>query len=135
MSFFNVLKSLVGLSPNPTVRQSLAVPHLGDDGLVFQFEQGWKVGHEHEIPGQYSILELIHEEDDIEDWKELFTIENIGVATGFPFGHYHFAIDAGLPRIGSFRSSSDRYGSARATFRGLSPQLFSMAPIDDSIDH
>src|SRR5262249_39817138 len=30
-----------------------------------------------------------------------FTIENIGVATGFPFGHYHFAIDAGLPRIGS----------------------------------
>ena len=30
-----------------------------------------------------------------------FAIENIGVATGFPFGHYHFAIDAGLPRIGS----------------------------------
>lgn len=30
-----------------------------------------------------------------------FVIENIGVATGFPFGHYHFAIDAGLPRIGS----------------------------------
>lgn len=30
-----------------------------------------------------------------------FTVENIGVATGFPFGHYHFAIDAGLPRIGS----------------------------------
>jgi uncharacterized membrane protein len=28
-------------------------------------------------------------------------MENIGVATGFPFGHYHFAIDAGLPRIGS----------------------------------
>jgi uncharacterized membrane protein len=30
-----------------------------------------------------------------------FTVENIGVATGFPFGRYHFAIDAGLPRIGS----------------------------------
>jgi len=30
-----------------------------------------------------------------------FMIENIGVATGFPFGHYHFAVDAGLPRIGS----------------------------------
>jgi len=30
-----------------------------------------------------------------------FAVENIGVATGFPFGHYHFAIDAGLPRIGS----------------------------------
>ncbi|HMF23251.1 MAG TPA: carotenoid biosynthesis protein [Pseudolabrys sp.] len=30
-----------------------------------------------------------------------FTMENIGAVTGFPFGHYHFAIDAGLPRIGS----------------------------------
>ena len=30
-----------------------------------------------------------------------FAVENIGVATGFPFGHYHFAIDAGLPRVGS----------------------------------
>jgi uncharacterized membrane protein len=30
-----------------------------------------------------------------------FAMENVGVATGFPFGRYHFAIDAGLPRIGS----------------------------------
>ena len=30
-----------------------------------------------------------------------FTVENIGVATGFPFGRYHFAIDGGLPRVGS----------------------------------
>jgi len=30
-----------------------------------------------------------------------FTMENIGVATGFPFGHYHFAIDAAFPHIGS----------------------------------
>src|SRR5262249_55358099 len=30
-----------------------------------------------------------------------FAMENIGVATGSPFGHYHFAVDAGLPRIGS----------------------------------
>jgi len=29
-----------------------------------------------------------------------FAMENIGVATGFPFGNYHFAVDAGLPRIG-----------------------------------
>ena len=28
-------------------------------------------------------------------------MKNIGVATGFPFGHYHFAVDIGLPRIGS----------------------------------
>jgi putative membrane protein len=30
-----------------------------------------------------------------------FTVENVGVATGFPFGQYHFAMEAGLPRIGS----------------------------------
>src|SRR5262249_12697382 len=29
-----------------------------------------------------------------------FVMENIGVATGFPFGSYHFEIDAGLPRVG-----------------------------------
>jgi uncharacterized membrane protein len=29
-----------------------------------------------------------------------FTIENIGAATGFPFGHYHFEVGAGLPHIG-----------------------------------
>jgi uncharacterized membrane protein len=30
-----------------------------------------------------------------------FVIENVGVATGFPFGHYHFAVDPDLPYIGS----------------------------------
>jgi uncharacterized membrane protein len=29
-----------------------------------------------------------------------FTIENIGVATGIPFGHYHFEVAADLPHIG-----------------------------------
>jgi uncharacterized membrane protein len=29
-----------------------------------------------------------------------FTIENIGSLTGFPFGRYHFEVDAGLPHIG-----------------------------------
>ena len=29
-----------------------------------------------------------------------FAMENIGTATGFPFGHYHFEVDAGLPHIG-----------------------------------
>src|SRR5260370_7801285 len=32
------------------------------------------------------------------------TMENIRVATGFPFGHYHFAIDAAFPHIGSIPS-------------------------------
>jgi uncharacterized membrane protein len=30
-----------------------------------------------------------------------FTIENFGVSTGIPFGHYHFEADAGLPYIGA----------------------------------
>lgn len=30
-----------------------------------------------------------------------FATENIGVATGAPFGRYHFEADAGLPRIGA----------------------------------
>jgi uncharacterized membrane protein len=29
-----------------------------------------------------------------------FVIENIGAATGFPFGHYHFEVGAGLPHLG-----------------------------------
>jgi hypothetical protein len=27
-------------------------------------------------------------------------MENIGAATGFPFGQYHFEVDAGLPHVG-----------------------------------
>jgi putative membrane protein len=30
-----------------------------------------------------------------------FAIGNLGVATGFPFGHYHFEVGADLPHIGS----------------------------------
>jgi len=30
-----------------------------------------------------------------------FAMENIGAATGFPFGRYHFEVDASLPHIGS----------------------------------
>ena len=29
-----------------------------------------------------------------------FAMENLGAATGFPFGNYHFVTDLGLPRIG-----------------------------------
>ena len=29
-----------------------------------------------------------------------FAMENLGTATGFPFGRYHFEVDAGLPHIG-----------------------------------
>jgi uncharacterized membrane protein len=30
-----------------------------------------------------------------------FTIENIGVATGLPFGHYHFKLASNLPHVGA----------------------------------
>jgi uncharacterized membrane protein len=30
-----------------------------------------------------------------------FAMENIGAATGFPFGHYHFEVGANLPRVGA----------------------------------
>src|SRR5258708_7627168 len=30
-----------------------------------------------------------------------FTIENLGAATGFPFGHYHFEVGPSLPHIGA----------------------------------
>jgi putative membrane protein len=30
-----------------------------------------------------------------------FAVENMGAATGFPFGHYHFEVGDGLPHIGS----------------------------------
>jgi uncharacterized membrane protein len=29
-----------------------------------------------------------------------FLIENIGISTGLPFGHYHFEVDADLPHVG-----------------------------------
>jgi len=30
-----------------------------------------------------------------------FAMENLGAATGFPFGNYHFVVDSGLPRVGT----------------------------------
>lgn len=30
-----------------------------------------------------------------------FAVENIGVATGWPFGHYHFEIGSNLPHVGA----------------------------------
>jgi len=30
-----------------------------------------------------------------------FTIENVGVATGLPFGHYHFEVGSNLPHVGA----------------------------------
>jgi hypothetical protein len=41
-----------------------------------QAKGGWKFGYEHEIPHQYSIDELIHNDDNIDSWRELVTVEN-----------------------------------------------------------
>jgi hypothetical protein len=41
-----------------------------------QAKGGWKFGYEHEIPRQYSIDELIHNDDNIDSWRELVTVEN-----------------------------------------------------------
>jgi len=30
-----------------------------------------------------------------------FSLENLSILTGFPFGHYHFVVGAGLPHVGS----------------------------------
>ena len=30
-----------------------------------------------------------------------FAMENLGVTTGFPFGHYHFEVGSNLPRVGA----------------------------------
>ena len=30
-----------------------------------------------------------------------FALENLGIATGFPYGHYHFEVAAGLPHVGA----------------------------------
>ncbi len=45
--------------------------------LQFEFEPGWKVGSEAGPPSYPgSLTEFIHEGDDINNWKQLLTIEN-----------------------------------------------------------
>ncbi|SFP39912.1 hypothetical protein SAMN05216419_100234 [Nitrosomonas cryotolerans] len=44
--------------------------------LYFEFEPGWKAGHNTEIANQYSFTEFIREGDDINNWRELVTIQN-----------------------------------------------------------
>jgi hypothetical protein len=36
----------------------------------------WKIGSSYEDKGQYKIIELIREGDDIKNWKELVTVQN-----------------------------------------------------------
>lgn len=40
------------------------------------FDPGWKVGYEAEIPNQHALTEFIREGDDINNWRELITIQS-----------------------------------------------------------
>lgn len=55
-------------------------PRTGEDFLV-EFERGWKVGHQTEIPDRYSIIEFVRESDDIADWEELLTMQQLPVGS------------------------------------------------------
>ena len=46
------------------------------EDVSFEVEPGWKVGYYTEIPNQYSLIELIPEGDDINNWRELLTLQN-----------------------------------------------------------
>jgi hypothetical protein len=49
--------------------------------IYFEFEPGWKVGHYAEH-NQYAVLEFIREGDDINNWKELLTIQTSSLGWG-----------------------------------------------------
>jgi hypothetical protein len=53
-----------------------AVAQTESERLHFEVEPGWKVGYQAEIPQKFSITEFIREGDDINNWKELLTIQN-----------------------------------------------------------
>lgn len=52
--------------------------------LHFDFELEWTVGHYAELPDQYAITEFIREGDDINNWRELLTIQNFPPLLGGP---------------------------------------------------
>lgn len=52
--------------------------------MYFNFESGWKVGHYAEVPNQYVITEYIREGGDINNWKELLTIQSFPLLPSSP---------------------------------------------------
>lgn len=52
--------------------------------LHFNFDIGWKIGHYAAVPNQYVITEYIREGDDINNWKELLTIQSFPPFWGGP---------------------------------------------------
>ncbi len=43
--------------------------------VLFDIEPGWKVGYQAETPQGYYIIEFVRDNDDIENWKELVTVQ------------------------------------------------------------
>jgi putative membrane protein len=62
-----------------------------------------------------------------------FAMENLGTATGFPFGVYHFEVGADLPHVGLIPIIVGPLWLSRAIFRGRSRQFCLMAPTVSSI--
>src|SRR5262249_55894539 len=52
--------------------------------LNFQIEPGWKVGSSSEGPNHSTITEYIHEGDDINNWRELVTVQGFRKSRGAP---------------------------------------------------
>src|SRR5262249_1814116 len=81
-----VLAPAIGYSWNPTpLAQVLAAIFIGCALVHGAFLYGLRV-----------VLVLF-----ISSVTITFAVENIGAATGFPFGHYHFEVGGRLPHVGS----------------------------------
>jgi putative membrane protein len=80
------LALVVGFAWNPTpLAQGLAAAGIAAACLHAALSYGWK-----DALALLAICVVI-----------TFTIENIGVATGLPFGHYHFEVGSNLPHVGA----------------------------------
>jgi len=81
-----ILAAAIGYSWNPTpFAQALAAIFIGCALLHGAFLYGLRV-----------VLVLF-----IISVTITFAVENMGTATGFPFGHYHFEVGGRLPHVGS----------------------------------
>ena len=79
------LALVVGFAWNPTpLAQALAVIGILAAVIHASLFYGWK-----DALALFSICVVI-----------TFIVENIGAATGFPFGHYHFEVGSELPHVG-----------------------------------
>ncbi len=59
-------------------------PKDKNEGLNFQMEPGWKVGNSAKGPNHSSIIEYIREGDDINNWRELVTIQSVRKSRAAP---------------------------------------------------